>query len=551
MPPFRHWSLIKIICISCARLWFVTGCVLALAMCVEPSALHAQTYTDLHDFACATDGCDANTPSIPAQGRDGNFYGTLVTGGVNGNGTVYKTTPSGTFTVLHSFSGSDGFEPYSGLTLGTDGNLYGSTYQGGVNNQGTIFKITPTGTLTTLHSFSFADGGLPIGAPVEGKKSGTFYGATLSGTAYSITSTGTFKMLPNRTPGQSYAPLVLASDGNFYGTTITGGLGFGTVFRMSSAGVIKVVYNFDNTHGAEPYGPVVQGSDGFLYGTTRYGGTSDPLNGVVFKLSTGGAITVLHEFDRFSPTDGCEPVAGLVSGLDGNFYGATYSGAAGKGQYGTLFQITKTGTYILLYALDQTHGANPQSTPMQRTDGIIYGATSLGGSGSNGVFYSLNDGISPFVSLVGFPVGTAGQTIGILGNGLTGTAEVKFGSGSATFTVVSDSYLTAVVPTSGTTGTVVVTTPGGTLKSKQTFKVVPVIKSFSPTSGPVGTQVTITGSGFTGASKVSFGGKNATVFTVNSGTQITATVPTGAVSGKIKVTTVGGAATSSGTFNVT
>lgn len=95
------------------------------------------------------------------------------------------------------------------------------------------------------------------------------------------------------------------------------------------------------------------------------------------------------------------------------------------------------------------------------------------------------------------------------------------------------------------------TTPGGTLTSKQTFKVVPVITSFSPPSGPVGTPVTITGSGFTGASKVSFGGKNATVFTVNSGTRITATVPSGAVTGKIKVTTADGTATSTGTFTAT
>ena len=126
---------------------------------------------------------------------------------------------------------------------------------------------------------------------------------------------------------------------------------------------------------------------------------------------------------------------------------------------------------------------------------------------------------------------------------------VMFGSGSATYTVVSDTYMTAVVPASGTKGTVTVTTPSGTLKSKQTFTVVPVISSFTPTSGPVGTKVTITGSGLTGASKVSFGGVSA-AFTVNSGTQITATVPSGAVTGKIKITTAGGSVTSSGIFTV-
>ena len=553
MTPARHLCLMKIISASCVR-FFVTGCLIALAMSVVLSPLHAQTYTDLRDFVCATDGCGADFANIPAQARDGDIYGTLAIGGTGDNGTVYKITPSGTFTTLYSFSGSDGHGTYSGITLGTDGNLYGTTLNGGQNNLGTIFKITPTGTLTTLHNFTATEGGGAIAAPVEGKIPGTFYGVTSASKAYSITSTGTFKVLPQATPGDSRVPLILASDGNFYGTTSQGGsTSNGTVFSMSSAGAIKIIYNFDNTHGANPHGPVVQGSDGSLYGTTLVGGSTANSEGVVFKLSTKGAITVLHEFDITSTTDGYAPFAGLVAGSDGNFYGATYTGASnGAARFGTLFKITKTGVYTLLHVFDQTHGATTLTTPLQHTNGIIYGETAEGGipSGS-GVFYSLNDGISPFVSLVGFPAATAGQTVEILGNGFTGTTKVTFGSGSAAFTVVSDTYMTAVVPTSGITGSVVVTTPGGTLTSKQSFKVVPVITSFSPPSGPVGTPVTITGSGFTGATKVSFGGKNATVFTVNSGTQITVTVPSGAVTGKIKVTTTGGLATSTGTFTVT
>ncbi len=205
----------------------------------------------------------------------------------------------------------------------------------------------------------------------------------------------------------------------------------------------------------------------------------------------------------------------------------------------------------MLHAFDSTHGQNPETTPVQRTNGILYGETYRGGSGINGVFYSLNASIPAFVSLVGYPVGTAGQTVEILGQGLTGTTSVKFGSGSASFTVVSDTYLTATVPTSGTTGTVTVATPGGTLKSKQSFKVVPVITNINPTSGPVGTQVTITGSGFIGTKTVTFGGVKQPTFTLKSdGTQIAATVPSGAVTGKIKVTTAGGSATSSQTFTV-
>jgi len=185
---------------------------------------------------------------------------------------------------------------------------------------------------------------------------------------------------------------------------------------------------------------------------------------------------------------------------------------------------------------------------MQQTDGKIYGLTRGGGGADTGVLYSLDVGLDPFVSLLSMS-GKADQVVQILGNGLTGTTSVKFGTGSANFTIISDTYMTAVVPATGTTGYVTVTTPSGTLTSSKTFKVIPVIKSFTPTNGPVGTQVTITGSGFIGATKVTFGGVKATSYTVNSGTQITATVPTGAITGKIAVTTPGGTA-SKGIFTV-
>jgi expansin (peptidoglycan-binding protein) len=122
---------------------------------------------------------------------------------------------------------------------------------------------------------------------------------------------------------------------------------------------------------------------------------------------------------------------------------------------------------------------------------------------------------------------------------------------AATFTVVSDTYLTAVVPANATTGSVTVTTPGGTLTSNKVFRVTPAILSFSPTSGPVGTPVTITGTSFTGTTKVTFSGVKATTFTVDSDTQITATVPTGAKTGKIAIVTPGGTAVSKDIFTVT
>jgi hypothetical protein len=158
-------------------------------------------------------------------------------------------------------------------------------------------------------------------------------------------------------------------------------------------------------------------------------------------------------------------------------------------------------------------------------------------------------GLGPFVSIVNWS-GKVGRTVQILGQGFTGTTRVSFHGTSATFTVVSNTFLTTVVPAGATTGVITVSTPGGSLKSSRKFLVVPSITTFSPPSGPVGTPVTITGASFTGARKVTFAGVS-TTFTVDSDTQISTTVPVGAATGKIQVTTPGGKVKSATDFTVT
>ena len=188
---------------------------------------------------------------------------------------------------------------------------------------------------------------------------------------------------------------------------------------------------------------------------------------------------------------------------------------------------------------------------MQHTNGTIYGTTVAGGSHEGGVIYSVDNGAPPFVKLIK-RWASPGQNVGILGQGFTNLVGVTFGTAVASFNVVSDTYITAIVPGNGTTGLVTVTTQSGTLTSSQKFFVVPVITGFSPTSGAVGTQVTINGAGFVGASVVTFGGGKATSFSVDpSGLSITATVPAGAKTGKISVTTPGGSASSTTVFTVT
>ncbi|WP_161554290.1 choice-of-anchor tandem repeat GloVer-containing protein [Stenotrophobium rhamnosiphilum] len=189
------------------------------------------------------------------QGVDGNLYGTTTTAGSSNKGTVFKITPAGTLTTLHSFAGgtTDGNGPSAGLVPGSDGNFYGVTFLGGTNNNGTVFKITPSGTLTTLYSFTGgADGGRSTVALVQGND-GNFYGTTpyggsgSTGTVFKITPTGVLTTLysfsTNGNNGVAASALVLGSDGNFYGTTNRGGKfatpttsGYGTAFRISPSG---------------------------------------------------------------------------------------------------------------------------------------------------------------------------------------------------------------------------------------------------------------------------------------------------------------------------
>ncbi|MGO9084583.1 MAG: choice-of-anchor tandem repeat GloVer-containing protein [Candidatus Sulfotelmatobacter sp.] len=539
---------------------------LILVVAAAATVATAQTFTDLYNFS----GNEGVSLGFLAQGRDGNLYGTAY-GGISSWGNVFKITPSGTLTPLYEFGCCI---PVGGLTLGTDGNFYGVTVYGGSSNNctngcGTIFKITKGGSLTTLYSFTGGtDGRYPYAPPIQGTD-GNFYGTTnwgpgqyTDGTAYKITSSGTFTFLSSL-PGESFftaAPLLQAPDGNFYGTTESGGsAGYGTVFKMTPKGIVSSVYSFDGTHGESPYfGSLAQGSDGNFYGTTSEGGSYG--QGVVFKLTPQGAITVLHNFpDPSYPNDGFGPLAGLVQATDGKFYGVTYNGgtmtnpSACVGSCGVIFQITPDGAYSILYNFDGPHGANPEDALLQHTNGKIYGLTTRGGAGNeagNGSFYSLDMGLGPFVAFVRNS-GEVGQTVEILGQGFTGTTSVSFNGTPATFEVSSDTYLTATVPAGATTGILSVIEPSGTLKSNKEFRVMPQIFSFTPTSGPVGTSVVITGESFAQATGAWLACKWPMKITVDSDTQITATIPADGTTGEIMVFTPGGHVESTTKFTVT
>jgi len=563
-----------------------SACFVLVFCVVAAIAAPAQTFTNLFNF----DGSNGALPQWGAlvQGIDGNFYGTTSSGGLYDScdyytcGTVFKITPGGALTTLHNFTGGqDGSGPMPGLALATNGHFYGANPNGGdfrtggcgVFGCGVAFEITAGGTLTTLRELKWYEGANPNSVLVQATN-GNFYGTDVNGgTDIFLTCGDGCGVIFEMTPAGAYtvlhyfdftdgwdpqnALMVQATDGDFYGETAGGGTSSsctnncGTIFKITPGGEFTSLHSFSGADGAGPTGGLVQGSDGNFYGTTYAGGANG--DGTVFKITPRGTVATLHSFDG---ADGLNPDGGLVQATDGNFYGTTAGGGAytncpfpGTPGCGTVFKITPESALTTLHNFDGTDGANPYATLLQATNGNLYGTTS-GGWTSDGTVFSLSVGLGPFVTFLpaARPVGGVVQ---ILGQGFTGATGVSFNGTAASFTVRSDTYLTATVPAGATTGSITVTEPGGTLTSNKIFRVTPQISSFSPTSGPPGTTVVITGDSFLGATEVTFPcGKKAT-FTVDSDTQITATVPAGAMTGEIGVYTPGGNVGSPTVFTVT
>jgi len=306
--------------------------------------------TTLHSFS-GFPGDGAVPVAGLVQGTDGSFYGTTSSGGAFFQGTVFRMTSSGAVTVLHSFNSflGEGAVPIAGLVQGSDGNFYGTTALGGAHFKGTVFKIEVGGSFTTLHSFSGSpsEGANPVAGLVQGSDN-NFYGTTASGgahfqgTVFRITPSGALTVMHSFSghPGEGavpFAALVQGSDGNFYGTTALGGAhSKGTVFKIDSAGSLTTLHSFSGSpgEGANPVAGLVQGSDGSFYSTTALGGAH--LRGTVFNIDATGSLTTLHSFSG-SPGEGALPFAGLAQGTDGNLYGTTALGGAHGA--GTVFKF--------------------------------------------------------------------------------------------------------------------------------------------------------------------------------------------------------------------
>jgi uncharacterized repeat protein (TIGR03803 family) len=441
------------------------------------TAASAQTVSVLYSFDGAA-GSDPLNITL-TQGRDGLLYGTTVYGGASSNGAIFKITTAGKVTLLHSFSGdTDGKNPWAGLTLGTDGNFYGTASEGGHATGGVLFKMTPAGKLTLLHNFSThaPNGYFPQSAPILASD-GNFYGTTAfggtsaGGVLYRLTPSGVYSVLYNFDPAAgsyaSYAP-TQGTDGFLYVATLMGGANnCGGILKLSLAGVLNKSISLDCAgQGQNPMGSLLQASDGNFYGTTFNGGTFS--GGILFKVTSNLAFTTLHNFG--SPlTEGINPGGGVTQATDGNLYGQDYMG--GTFGFGTVYKSPLSGAATTVE--NWSSGTAGQGQVAQHTNGTLFGVTYSGGTQFLGSVFTVNAGLKPFVSLV-TRQGKKGSVVQILGQGLKGTNEVNFNGVAATsFTVVNETYMTAVVPPGATTGPVVVFSPSATLVSNGNFQVNP------------------------------------------------------------------------------
>jgi uncharacterized repeat protein (TIGR03803 family) len=454
-----------------------------------------------------------------------------------------------TFTSLHTFGGFYGTPPDgeypNGLVQGASGYLYGTTFEGGsVGNdiEGTVFKISTSGTETILDNF-YAESLNGNQAGLVLATNGDFYGTTYSnGALYKVTASGAFTTLygfcatglPDCADGANpMSTLVQASNGDLYGTTGGGGAyGQGTIFKATTAGVLTTLHSFCATENTEgdcldghaPYTAMIQGTNGDLYGATHNNGANGA--GTVYKMTTAGVFTTLYSFCALSGcSDGEYPYAALVQGADGNFYGVTGSGGAcAFGCGGTFFTITPSGVLTTLYSFcnlaDCADGNYPLAL-IQATDGNFYGMTGAGGANNDGTIFQ----ITPSGSL---------------------TTEHSF---DGTDGIVSEDFQPGPWLIQDTNGTFYgVTSEGGanyqscTSCNGTVFSLSvglgPFVETL-PVSGKVGSAVTILGTGLKGSTKVTFNGKTAT-FKVVSSSEITTSVPTGATTGVVKVVTSNG-----------
>ncbi|HEY6447385.1 MAG TPA: choice-of-anchor tandem repeat GloVer-containing protein [Acidobacteriaceae bacterium] len=412
----KHYLLPATLAVSCLSL--VGAVQPAHSQEVGPTSATVASFNILHQFSNPTDGGGPTGRLV--RDSAGNLYGASG-GGPDNYGVVFKLSPRGQYTVLHSFNGTDGSFPEAGLVRDADGNLYGTTSEGGSAGDGIVFKLTPAGVFTVLHNFHGApDGAVPMadllldgstlyGTTSEGGKGcSNPYGASGCGTVFKVTTAGAetvvYRFANSPDGAHPAAGLVMDSDGNFYGTTAAGGNVFegtplGTVFRVTATGEETVLYRFNGINdgdGQDPRSTLIWGENGGLYGTTVEGGPNGW--GTVFRLTRTGAESILYSFPR-SSDDGESPEAGVVRESAANLYGTTLIGGAentgcsGDG-CGAVFKLTPNNAESVLHSFTDsgTGGCAPDTALLAVASGqteILYGSTPFCGARGNGTIFEI------------------------------------------------------------------------------------------------------------------------------------------------------------------
>jgi uncharacterized repeat protein (TIGR03803 family) len=424
--------------------------VISAAICIAAFPALGQTWppapfseTTVHGFAGGMDAFVPQQVTLATDGR-GALYGTSSQGGANNLGAVFKLSPptlgnpNWTESILHSFSGNDGENPYSGLVFDSRGALYGTTFLGGANGAGTVFKLSPPDsqsanwTLTTLFSGdSVVGSNFYSGVIID--SSGSLYGTAIAGGA---NNSGTvYKLSPPTAPATQWSatalhnftggvdgafvnsPLVMDTSGALYGTTQLGGNGAGVVYKLTPRGgncnpdapdlwCEYVLYSFTGGRdGGQPNGGVILDGSGGLYGAASAGGANNW--GVAFRLSpptppsTPWIETVLYNFT--GGKDGASPLSPLTL-AGGALYGTTVigngTGCGGNG-CGAVFQLrppaaptmqwSEATLYDFTGGLD---GGNSSGGVMFNALGFgfgaaLYGVTSTGGVIGGGTVFAL------------------------------------------------------------------------------------------------------------------------------------------------------------------
>jgi len=392
----------------------------------------AQTYDVFYSFqGGTTDG----SMSLGGLVRDSanNLYGTTSAGGTNNVGTVFKIDPSGAETILHDFGGpGDGANPAAGLLIDRSGDLYGTTQNGGSFGGGTVFNIDGSGNETVLYNFGAEknDGKFPAAALVFGPEGG-LYGTTPSGgnancaggcgTVFGVDTKGHEILLYPFTGGyRGWEPegsLLWDGAGNLYGTAFYGGHlechnitnGCGLVYRLNQHAGFTRLHAFDKSDGANPAAGLVAGVQGISYGTTTAGGEGRSPSGTLFQMDQSGSVTTLYYFghQRFDPSGVNDT---LVRDSAGNLYGTSQRG--GSHGFGTVFEFDTSNQLTILYSFTGGSDGGVPAGSLLLVGNTLYGTTSSGGVGNNGVVFRLQ-AVGPQAQLKPASLSFGNETVGL------------------------------------------------------------------------------------------------------------------------------------------